>query len=204
MNEEIDEKELEKFQIHFKAISELVGKPKEHIDNTLKMYLENIKKNENFKFSKVTFFEAEKQEKTGLYAAFAEMEVVAKNINDVMGFCFDYMPSSIEILQPKEFKMKEIEVSNFLNDLQDRLHRIEMHSKNLTAQTTNLKKQFVQVIRYVVLYHMQQDEKLTEDDISKITGIEKEMVIKYMDALVKRGELEKKDDKYVLTDKFKA
>jgi len=197
------EEEQEKFEIQFKAISELIGSPKEHIDKTLKLYLENLKKNEKFKFIEVKFYEAELQEKTGLYSAFAEMEMVAKNMTDLVGFCFDYMPSSIEVIKPEEFKIKSPMMSGIFNDLQDRLHKVEMHSKNMTAKEQVIKKQFLKVIRYVIHYHMEQDKSLTEEDISKITGIEKDTVIKYMDALVKRGELKKEDDKYVQTGKYK-
>ena len=46
------------------------------------------------------------------------------------------------------------------------------------------------------------NKEIGEDDLSKVTGIEKETVIKYIDALVKREELKKEDGKYILTGKF--
>jgi hypothetical protein len=194
---------LDKFTIQFKAIAELIGSPKEHVDETLKLYLDNIKKSPKFKFEKVTFYEAEKQEKTGMFSAFAEMELKTESVQDLIGFCFDYMPSSIEIIKPFEFKMKSNEITNFLNDLQDRLHKVEMHSKDMSAQQLILRKQMVQLIRHAIKYNLKKEKSLTEDELIAITGIEKESLNVYLDALVKKGELKKDEDNYSMTKNFK-
>jgi hypothetical protein len=69
----MDEKErLEKGQVLAKVIIEMLGAPKEHIEATLKQYIEKLKKEKkDFEVMKSDFAEAKEQGK--FFAAFTEI-----------------------------------------------------------------------------------------------------------------------------------
>jgi len=54
--------------------------------------------------------------------------------------CFDYMPSSIEVLDPAGMEMDMGMFSDMLNDLIARMHKYDMLVKNYNAENTLLKE----------------------------------------------------------------
>jgi len=66
--------------------------------------------------------------------------MIIKGIPKLIGFCFDYMPSSIEISKPDEFVMKKSTVENLMNDLQARLHDVDMIIKKQKNENDFLRK----------------------------------------------------------------
>ena len=126
-------------KILFRAVIEVLGKPKEHVNDSLQNYIKNLKENERYQVTNEEYAEIKKQEEQGMWAAFAELDVKADKIEDLIAFCFDYMPSVIEIIEPKEFNLVDNDLSSFLNDLQARLHHVDMLTKRMKMETDNLK-----------------------------------------------------------------
>tara|TARA_Y100000034_G_scaffold94375_1_gene114357 strand:+ start:884 stop:1255 length:372 start_codon:yes stop_codon:yes gene_type:complete len=118
-----------------KAIIEVAGAPKEHIENVIKEIVEKIKNEKDIERFKI--FEA--QEKDKMFFTFTEIELNFKNFEEISGFCFDYFPSSIEILE-ENVDVKREELENTLNDLLAKLHQYDMDLKNLKAENIMLKK----------------------------------------------------------------
>lgn len=125
-------------RIILRMIVEIVGSPKEHVDETLKKVIEKLKG--EFKVHKEELYEAEKFEK--FWSAFTEIELELNNIDQLVDLCFNYMPSSIEILDPIDFKVKVNDINNMLNDLMAKLHQNELIIKNLAAENTIIKREF--------------------------------------------------------------
>src|SRR3989338_7146257 len=115
--------------IIFRAIIEVLGRPKEHIEKSLKEYLDNLKQNKNYKVISEEIAEVKKQEGQELWVVFAELEIKTSQVDSLISFCFDYMPSVIEILEPKRLPISDLEISQFLNDLQGKLHHVDMVAK---------------------------------------------------------------------------
>jgi len=118
-----------------KAIIEIAGAPKEHVEDVLKGIVEKIKNEQ--KILKFRIFEAQEKEK--LFFSFTEMEIDFESFEKLTGFCLDYFPSSIEILEEK-IDIKREELENTLNDLLAKLHQYDMTLKNLKAEIIILKK----------------------------------------------------------------
>ncbi len=127
-------------KIKVKAIIEIAGFPKENVELTMVKVVETLKK--NFKLEKQQVYEAValKDKMEGFWSTFCEVDLNFKDINELVIFCFDFMPSSIEILSPQELNFKDIEMGNFLNDLLSRLHQYDMIVKNLTASNEIMKR----------------------------------------------------------------
>ena len=118
-----------------KLIIEIAGSPKEYVENVIKEVVEKIK-NEK-KILKYKIFEAQEKEK--LFFTFTEIEIDFDNFEELTGFCLDYFPSSIEILDEK-VDIKREELEHTLNDLLAKLHQYDMTLKNLKAELIILKK----------------------------------------------------------------
>src|SRR3989338_6049059 len=96
-----DEKLIaEKTHLRCKIIIEILGKPKEHVEKTIRDYVETIKKDSGFIVMNSDFADADEKE-GGLWASFVELDIVIKGLPKLIAFCFDYMPSSVEILKPE-------------------------------------------------------------------------------------------------------
>ena len=126
--------------IKAKIISEVLGSPQEHVDKTLNLLLDKIKNIKEFNVVNWKVFEAQKVEDKPLFTGFLEYEISVGTIEQVVGFCFDFMPSSIEILEPDDFQMPATDAGNILNDLLARLHQNDMFLRNVVAELTRMKK----------------------------------------------------------------
>ena len=126
--------------INLKAIIEVAGFPKEHVEETMVKVVEKLK--QEFKVNKHEVYEAVelKDKMEGFWSTFCELDLTVKSTDELIVFCFEYMPSSIEIISPEELKFSNIEVGNMFNDLLARLHNYDMLVKNLTASNQVMKK----------------------------------------------------------------
>jgi len=115
--------------IQTRLILEIAGFPKEHVEQVLKKIVEKIKAEK--KVLRYKIYEAEQREK--IYSTFTEIEIEFKDMTDLSVFCFDYMPSSIEILEPTELKLVAKDYENMFNDILAKLHNYDMIIKNMKA-----------------------------------------------------------------------
>src|SRR3989344_4916487 len=117
--------------IRFRAIVEVLGKPKEHIEASLRKYIEKLKEDKNYTVHSVDFAEAQEKKEEGLWAAFAEVELSTEKVINMVNFSLDYMPSLLEVISPQQLTLRDVELSTFLNDLQAKLHAVDMIAKQL-------------------------------------------------------------------------
>lgn len=158
-------------KIYARAIIEVLGKPKEHVANALKEFVQKIKEDKALKIIKEDF--AEPKEHGQMWATFVELEFEAKNITTITGFCFDYMPSSVEIIEPEALRMSRDNISDFLNDLQAKLHGLDMLVKQAKSENVFLRKNINTILRNLIsvtLFSGPKDLKT----LSKAVGLEEE------------------------------
>lgn len=127
-------------KIHARAIIEILGSPKEHVDSTMQMINDQVKHYKDFKILKEKTFAAEKMGDKPLFNTFTEFELETNDVQTLIGFCFDFMPSSLEIIKPEDLLFKHHDVSDFLNDLLARLHQYDMVLKSIHAENILLKE----------------------------------------------------------------
>lgn len=192
------EKEID--HIRFRAIIEILGRPKEHVEETLKQYIERIKEDSGLIILKEDYAEAKQQET--MWSTFVELELVVKGIQKVIGFCFDYMPSSIEILKPEQLTFNNRDMIAFLNDLQAKLHNVDMIIKQLNAENNFLKRNMQIVIKNTVMILLKTGNN-TEERLGKFTGVNKEELKLILDKLIEEKKIKKEGDIYVLAGDVK-
>ncbi len=181
-------------QIKARVIIEMLGAPKEHIQETLHLYIEKIKKEEkNISLFRCEY--AEPKEVNNLFSVFAELDLGFKDMKTLTYFCFDYMPSSIEVYEPEEVVYSANDYTDFLNDLQGRLHKFDMIIKNLSAENKVVKKNGNTLARNIVLVALKSGEKDIAE-ISKLCGMPEQHIKKFASILVADGKIKEKDGKY--------
>ena len=181
--------------ISFRTIIEVLGKPKEHIEETIKGYVDKLKKDEKYQVDSVEFAEIKKQEKDELWATFAEIEVKTEKIENLIEFCFNFMPSLIEIIEPPEMQLKDQDISSFLNDLQARLHQVDMVAKQLKMENDYLKKNMQGLLKNYIQILLSK-KGLTSEQLSTLTGVNKEKLEDYLDVLIDERKIDLKDGVY--------
>src|SRR3989338_2726967 len=97
--------EEKKDLIRCRAILEVLGKPKEHVEKTIKLLVEKVKEDPEISVLNERYSEITPQEKT-MFSIYVELEMVVKGITTLTGFCFDFMPSSLEIEKPEQLILK--------------------------------------------------------------------------------------------------
>ncbi len=181
--------------IHARVIIEMMGKPKEHVEQTLKDYVVQIEKAEKIRIAAKQF--AEMRETEGLFSTFVELEGYFKGVSTLVGFCFDYMPSSVEILAPEHMVFTNVVTTQLVNDLQAKLHTMDMMLKKLNNENEFLRKNTDLLLKnYItVLLH---NRRLAADQLSTLLGIPQEGLVGYLDALVKQEKIKKEGNDYFL------
>lgn len=123
-----------------RAIIEIMGTPKEHVEETMKSVVDKVKQEKSFQLIKHSFFECKQIEQSKFWSTFAEVEISFPGVDQLVLFCFNFMPSSLEILEPAKATFEQREIGNLFNDLLARLHQYDMVLKNLHAETVVLRK----------------------------------------------------------------
>lgn len=188
--------EEKKELIRCRAILEVLGKPKEHVEKTIKVLVEKVKEDPGNVVLSEKYAEIKPQGKT-MFTTFVELEMVFKGITGLTGFCFDFMPSSMEIEKPEQLTLKNRDISNILNDLQAKLHNVDMVAKTLKAEGDFLKRNLNTMISNILTILIKLN-KNTAEELSKFTGISEEELKRHLDKLVKDGKIKKEEDSYYL------
>ena len=185
----------EKTHIRCKTIIEILGKPKEHVEKTIRMYVDKIKQDPELIVLNINFSSADEKDK--LWAIFAEIEIIVKGVPKLIGFCFDYMPSSIEILKPEEFTMNASTIQDLINDLQARLHTVDMIVKKQKNENDFLKRNMNIAVTNVILISLARNN-LDKEHLSKITGIKEEELVIFLKKLIEEKRIKEEKNIYSL------
>lgn len=181
-----------------RAVIEMMGAPKEHIVNTLKTYINKLKEDKDYKIIAEEYAEPEKKsEDDKLYITFVELEFEIKGIDKLVWFCFDYLPSSVDIISPDEVIYDSKYFTDFLNDLQSRMHSINMKIASINAENEILKSNGMALLKNIIKLILKQGKKDIKE-ISRLAGIPEEQMTIFMDSFIKEGKVKKEGNFYQL------
>lgn len=177
-------------EIHARAILEMLGGPKEYIEKTLKDYVTKLKTELNI--VKEEYEEAKPEGK--MFSTFVELEIKFENTLQIIDFCFEALPSSVEILAPENLNFKSNDLTDFLNDLQSRLHEADLVVKSVRAQNKVLDNNATAVLQNFIK-HLCEKPKTCEE-LSPFIGLEPKNVKAFADNLIKKGVIKEENGKY--------
>jgi len=192
-----DEK-LDEGQILVRSIIEVAGKPKEHVEETLKGLIKKMKDNKKYDLSEEQVESAEEHE--GFFSAFAEVEFFVKKLEHVTDFCFEYMPANVEIIEPEEIILENNTFTGFINNLMAMVHdlnRTTIESRGLSS--AHIKNAAVLLRNFIVVLLSQSPKSTIE--MQKYLGVHQQDIEKVLEVLIKEGKVKKDKDKYFVVVK---
>jgi len=190
------DKELSEFiakgHILCRVIFEMAGNPKEHVEKSLKDYIESIKEDPDYIFLKEYY--APTEEMADVWSTFYESEILVKDLEKLNVMCFNLGPASVEILQPEEMTLTEKKMTELYNDIISKIHENGVILKSMNGENDLLKVNLNRAIRNCVLLAV--TEPKTSFEISEKVGIDTEHLGPFLDALIKEKNLVKDGEKY--------
>jgi hypothetical protein len=149
--------ELERPKIHASFIVEMMGKPPEHLDETLKRLVDKIGTDKGVKIVDKRFFDPKKvEQKAGekeageklkekvddkriqvlhdIFTCFAEIDAEFDNMESLIMTAFTYMPSNIQVTYPENFVMKNNDIDSILTTIVLKLHKYDDLAKKFTIE----------------------------------------------------------------------
>lgn len=118
--------ELKPQKITAIMIVEVMGKPKEHLTETLEKISKDIGNEKNVEVTEKKINEPkELEKKKGFFTAYAEIEVEIEDALQLATLMFKYMPAHIEIVEPEKLRMTNVGYADILNELTRRLHQYD-------------------------------------------------------------------------------
>ncbi len=176
----------------------MIGAPKKHIEDTIKLYIDKLEENHtNLELLDQHISKPKKTKDAELYNIFADIEFSAKNVEDLTWFCIDYMPSSIEIVEPDRINFDAFEFNGYINDLLSKLHKVGEELKRLKIVNETLSHNGVALMKNLILLSLKEKPK-DSSEIALNAGVPREHVLKFIEQLIKEGLIAKKEDKYYL------
>jgi hypothetical protein len=185
--------ESEQMHIRIKAVLEIIGKPKEYIEQKMKDYVQKIKQDEQLMLIEDKISDAKQQEK--VWSVFGEIELVIKGVPNLVAFCIDYMPASIEVIKPEKFEFEDRIFTGVVNDILSKLHETDMISKTVATENKFLKRNMNGLIRNTLLILVKFGINDLEK-ISKATGIEQNEIRLFIDKLVEENRIKEDNGIY--------
>ena len=192
---------LEEGYLKIRVIFEIIGRPKEHIEQTIKAYIENIKTKETdihvLSEDYEPAEELEGEDKEGLFGVMAEVEMLVPNIQKLTWLVINFSPASVEVLEPSELTLDQRTIGEWITDMLAKLHEIGMFQKSIASQNEGLIRNFNAMTRNAIILCLQDSEK-DINYISKKIGMNNEHTEKFLNALVKEGKIKKEKNNYYL------
>lgn len=133
--------EISRKKLVARVIVEVAGFPKEHIESVIKRLVEKIKTEEEVLRSDI--FEIKKINE--FWSTFTEIELVFTDLDHLSKFCFEYMPSSIEVIEPDRFNLDAKDFEDVYNDVLGKLHHYDMNVKSIKAANIIFQKKLIEL-----------------------------------------------------------
>lgn len=128
-------------------IIEVIGRPKEHLTETLKEIIDKIDKEKGINvLSKKINEPVLMKEQKDFYTSFAEIELSAEEFIYLMICVFKYMPSHLEIISPENIELKNSDFNDILNELTRRLHGYDEIARVIQNENFILQKKIREVL----------------------------------------------------------
>ncbi len=193
-DQEVVREKLEKGYLMVNTIIEIVGKPREHVEETLRMVLKQLRDEKGVDVLGGKVHEPKAQ--GAFFSTFAELHMLVKDFATLIGLCFSYMPSSVEIVEPAQFKLAPIEVANLFNDLLGRLHEIDLRLKGANAANILLDQNLYNLLKNAVIIALASGAK-TVGELSVHVGINEQQLEPFLSRFAQEKVIRRDGHHYV-------
>jgi hypothetical protein len=189
---ELNEK-IEQGYLKIRVIFEIIGKPKEHIEQTMKAYLENVKA-ENGIITLHSEVEAGEELEDDMFGVVGEVELLVPSIDKLSWLAINFSPASIEVIEPEKIIFQQKDINHWANDFLAKLHEIGILQKSAKSQQEGLIRNFNAMTRNAIILCL--NEPRDEEYLAKKIGMNIEHTQKFLEALIKEKRIIKEKNKY--------
>jgi len=129
-------------------IFEIMGRPPEHIKETMGELVDKLGEFEGVEIFRKEIHEPKPVKKEGvenLFTTFSEVELFGKDLNVILDIVFNAMPSHVEILSPSELRFKNFDLSSMLSTLTVKLHRYDEIAKAAIINNNMMAKRLKEI-----------------------------------------------------------
>tara|TARA_Y100000310_G_C19956349_1_gene479212 strand:- start:20 stop:475 length:456 start_codon:yes stop_codon:yes gene_type:complete len=122
-------------------IIEVIGKPPEHLTETLNKIIEQIGEEKNVEVVSKNLKEPVlMKDQKDFYTSFAEVEIKVEEIVILAGLMFKYMPAHVEVISPELIALTNNGWTEILSELVRRLHGYDEVARILQVEKGVLEK----------------------------------------------------------------
>jgi len=134
-----DQSEISGGKVNAILIMDIVGRPPEHLVETLKKMMEEMENEKGItvlskKIKEPTLIKDQKE----FYTTFAEIEIESEDILGIAILMFKYMPAHVEILSPEILAMSNNGFNDILNELIRKLHAYDEIARIMQIENKKL------------------------------------------------------------------
>jgi hypothetical protein len=129
-------------------IVEIMGRPAEHVREKIEEHMGFLDKRKEINVISKEFSDPavvapakEGDKPTDLFTCFSEVEFECETLKEVGDVVFDFMPSSIEIIEPAQVHFESHDATDLLNNLTGRIHRYDEIAKMAQGKINQLTQQ---------------------------------------------------------------
>jgi len=175
---------------------ELAGKPKEHIEGTLKAYVENVKGDQRIAALSEEFADAIEHE-DGIWSAFCEMEALVMNLETLTWIAINFMPAAIEVLEPERPELESRDVTAWLNDLLAKLHETSALVRQERSVRDGMTTSLNALIKNAILACLKSGAK-TGAELESLLGISFAQLEPFLQHFIEKEKVVKDGETYTL------
>lgn len=133
-------------QLRVNIIIEIMGRPAEHVKQTLINLIMKIASEKGVKLiSKEVHEPLPVKDSKDLFTSFVEASLELDSINKYLEILFNYMPSHIELVTPEEISFSNTDLNNLANQLVQKLHNYDAIAKNSLVERDIMLKKLYEV-----------------------------------------------------------
>lgn len=146
---------------------EIIGRPAQHIIDTLNEIINNIDNEPRVKVKDKNVAEPKEIEgHKDFYSSFAEIEVETEGILDLVILCFKYMPAHVEIVNPELIAVTNNSWTEILCEIVRKLHQYDEVTRVALNEKTIMEaklKEIIEKIKKGELKDIQPKEKVKKE-----------------------------------------
>lgn len=157
-------------KIKARLIFEILGRPPEHILETLNKFLDILAEQKGVEVKEKKVHEPkllEKDDVKDLYTTFAEVEVEILDLNTLFMLVMHMLPANVEIMEPENFIIKNFEMNEVLGFLTSKLHQYDELAKAYLFQKNNSDKELAELKEKLKKYEGEKDENSKSKESDK-------------------------------------
>jgi hypothetical protein len=111
-------------------IVEVAGRPAEHLKSALSEHIGILNKVSDIKVHSIKLSEPQEiKDSNGMLTCFAEADFECESFARLSETMFDFMPSSVEVIEPSKVSLSMNEATDLFNNISGRLHRYDELAK---------------------------------------------------------------------------